>query len=152
MKRNPSHTDPVIGDLFAIPRPAAAVDGTMDYRKPVSGLVSEMLDDARASGMDRYDVATRASRLSGRDISKATLDGYSSEARDEFNIPLAVVPVLETACHSSRLTEWLASVRGGRFLAGVDTLDAEIGRRTRELENASAELRQLRNLRSKVRG
>ncbi|WP_164273478.1 hypothetical protein [Stenotrophomonas sp. B1-1] len=143
--------DALTGDLFAIPRPVAPVDGAMNYRKTVSALVGDMLNGARVAGLDRYEVAAKASRLAGRDVSKAMLDGYTAESRDEFNVPLWLAPVLEVVCDSTQLTEWLADVRGGRFLVGAATLDAEIGRRSREMDIAAAELKQLRELRRRVR-
>ena len=63
--------DAITRDLFAVPRAAAAVPASMDYRAQVSHLVSAMLADAHAAGLDRYEVASRASRLAGRDVSKA---------------------------------------------------------------------------------
>ncbi|WP_368565539.1 hypothetical protein [Pseudoxanthomonas sp. UTMC 1351] len=142
--------DSFTGDLFSIPRAAALIEGSMDYRRPVSALVSQMLADATASGIDRYEVASRASRLTGKDVSKAMLDGYTAESREEFNVPLWVAPVLETVCSSTLLTQWNAGVRGGRFLVGAETLDAEIGRVSREMDSAAAQLKQLRDLRRRV--
>lgn len=143
--------DSLTGDLFAIPRPAAPIEGSMDYRRIVSNLISQMLADAAASGIDRYEVASRASRLSGKDVSKAMLDGYTAESREEFNAPLWLSPVLETVCSSTVLTDWNADVRGGRFLVGAETLDAEIGRLSQQIDSAHAQLKQLRDLRRRAR-
>jgi hypothetical protein len=143
--------DTATADLFAIPRPAAPVPGSMDYRAHVTALVGEMLRDAAVAGLDRYEVATRASRLAGRDISKAMLDGYTAESREEFNAPLWLAPVLETVCSSTLLAEWHAAQRGGRLLVGAATLDAEIGRLEREREVAGERLRQLKEMRRTVR-
>ncbi|MCX7563445.1 hypothetical protein OS176_07820 [Xanthomonadaceae bacterium XH05] len=143
--------DTATGDLFAIPRPASAEPGAMDYRRVVSALVAEMLAGAAASGMDRYEVASRASRLTGKDVSKAMLDGYTAESREEFNVPLWLSPVLETVCSSTLLTAWAAGVRGGQLLVGADTIDAEIGRIERERDAAAEQLRQLKDLRRRVR-
>jgi hypothetical protein len=143
--------DQISGDLFTLPQPPAPVPASMDYRAQVSHLVSEMLAAAHAAGIDRYEVAARASRLAGRDVSKAMLDGYTSEAREEFNLPFWLVPVLETVCSSTRLTQWLAGQRGGVLKVGAETLDAEIGRTLHERDRAGARLRELQNQRRKVR-
>ena len=143
--------DSFSGDLFAVPRPAAPIPASMDYRAQVSHLVSSMLADAHAAGIDRYEVASRASRLAGRDVSKAMLDGYTSEAREEFNTPLWLAPVLETVCSASRLTEWMAGVRGGHVKFGPDAIDAEIGRLARERQQATALMRDLTARRRKLR-
>lgn len=143
--------DAATGDLFAIPRPASAEPGAMDYRRAVSALVAEMLAGAAAAGIDRYEVASRASRLTGKDVSKAMLDGYTAESREEFNVPLWLSPVLETVCSSTLLTAWAAGVRGGQLLVGADTIDAEIGRIERERDTAAERLRHLKDLRRRVR-
>jgi hypothetical protein len=138
------------GDLFAIPRPAGTEPGSMDYRRAVSQLIAEMLADAAAAGIDRYEVAARASRLTGKDVSKATLDGYTAESREEFNVPLWLSPVLGVVCSSVRLGEWHASIHGGRMFVGAAALDAEIGRVERQREAASDRLRELKDLRRRV--
>lgn len=142
--------DALTGDMFAIPRPAAQVPGSMDYRVPVTHLVGEMLKDAAAAGLDRYEVASRASRLAGRDVSKAMLDGYTAESREEFNVPLWLAPVLEVVCQSTVLGEWHGSVVGGQLLLGAAAIDAEIGRLESERFRAAEDLKALRELRRRV--
>lgn len=139
------------GDLFAIPQPTAPIPGSMDYRVIVSELLSAMLAEAHQAGMDRHEVAARASRLAGRDITKNMLDGYTSPAREEFNTPLWVAPVLEVVCASTPLASWHASIHGGRLVVGAETLDAEIGRLMREAEQTATRLRDLKELRRRVR-
>lgn len=134
-------------DLFEVPQPTAPVPGSMNFRAPVSELVSEMLSQAHQAGMDRHEVAAKASRLTGRDVTKNMLDGYTSPARDEFNLPLWLAPVLEVVCCSTPLASWHAGVHGGRLVVGAETLDAEIGRVMREREQADARLKQLKDLR-----
>jgi hypothetical protein len=147
-----SGRDRFTGDLFAaIPRPAPAVEGGMDYRARLSHLVSEMLAAAHVAGVDRYEVAARTSRLAGKEVSKAMLDGYTSEAREAFNLPLYLVPALEVACESVALSNWLAETRGGRLVLGAAALDAEIGRMEAELDDQKARLSELKTLRKKVR-
>jgi hypothetical protein len=130
--------DDVTQDLFAVPAPAAPVPGSHDYRVQVSGLVGELL---KAATGDRYAVAAQMSRLAGRDVSKMMLDGYSSEAREEFNLPLYLVPALEVACGTHLLTQWLVSIRGGRLLIGREALTAELGRLEQLRDEAAASIR-----------
>lgn len=139
------------GDLFAIPQPSAPVPGSMDYRASVSELVSMMLAEAHRAGLDRHEVAARASRLTGKDVTKNMLDGYTAPAREEFNLPLWLAPVLEIVCAGTPLASWHAGVHGGRLLVGAETLDAEIGRLMREREQADTRLRDLKELRRRVR-
>ncbi|TBV76840.1 hypothetical protein [Pseudoxanthomonas winnipegensis] len=138
-------------DLFAIPRPAPMTPGTMDFRTPVAHLVGNMLKDAHAAGLDRYDVAAQASKLAGREVSKATLDGYTAESREEFNCPLWLAPVLEVVCKSTALAEWHGSVVGGQLMLGAAAIDAEIGRLESVRLSAAEELKKMRELRRRVR-
>lgn len=146
--------DTLSGDLFFdIPRPAPPVPASMDFRPQLSVLVGDMLAAAQASApdVDRFVIAGRASRLAGKEISKAMLDGYTAESRETFNLPLWCVPALETACNSTVLTEWLAGVRGGRLVLGPAALDEEIGRLEGEKELINERLKAARDLRRRVR-
>lgn len=138
-------------DLFEIPQPVVPLPGSMDFRPVVSELISNMLSEAHKVGMDRHEVAARASRLSGKDVTKNMLDGYTAPAREEFNCPLWLSPVIEVVCCSTMLANWHVGVHGGRMSVGAETLDAEIGRLMRERELADARLRDLKDLRRRVR-
>jgi hypothetical protein len=123
-------------DLFEVPQPAAPLPGAMDYRSTVCGIVAQMLKDADD---DRYEIAARCSRLTGKDVSKYMLDAYTSEAREEFNAPGWLLPAVEAACNSHLYTNWIVSVRGGRLLIGREALTADLGR----LERQKTETEQL---------
>jgi hypothetical protein len=152
-----SSADTLTGDMFAsadafvFPRAAAPIDGSMNFRAEVSHLVSDMLKDAHSAGIDRFEVASRASRLTGRDVSKLMLDGYTSESREEFNLPLWLAPVLEIVCGDTRLAAWHGGKIGGQLMLGSAAIDAEIGRLEGQRLRAADQLKQLRELRRKVR-
>lgn len=63
-------------DLFPVPSPAPELPGQMDYSTQVASLVSEVL---KAAVMDRFDIAARMCRLTGKDVSKHMLDAYASD-------------------------------------------------------------------------
>lgn len=130
--------DAATGDLFAsIPSPAPALPASMDYRKLVAQMVSQMLRDTTHS---RYVVAARMSELADHETSKAVLDSYTAETREACNLPFWKVPVIEVACGSRVLAEWHASVLGGRVLWGNEVIDADIGRRERLIAELKAEV------------
>lgn len=137
-----SRRDHTTGDLFAVPVPAAPLPGSMDFRATLSHLTGEML---RAAGKDRHGIAATCSRLTGKDVSKYMLDGYTAESREEFNLPLWLVPALETACSAHDLSTWLAGVRGGRLLIGREALAAELGRITRQKQDLADQERALKD-------
>jgi hypothetical protein len=151
---NARRRDSLSGDLFVdMPRPAPALPASMDFRPQLSHLVGDMLAAAHARDpeLDRYGIAAVVSRLAGKEVSKAMLDGYTAESREAFNLPMWLVPALETACGSTALSEWLAAIRGGRLVLGPAAIDAEIGRLQGEREAVDDRLKELRDLRRRVR-
>lgn len=133
--------DPLTADLFEVPRPAQALAGSHDFRPVVAELVSQALHGAAG---DRHEIAASMSRLAGRDVSKYMLDAYSSGARDEYNLPMWLVPALEVSCGTHALTAWLVDVRGGRMLIGREALNAELGRLERMREDAAKRIREVK--------
>lgn len=142
-------SDGLTGDLFAaIPRPAPEVAGSMDFRKPVTALVSEMLKKAEG---DRWEIAARMSRLAEVETSKMLLDSYTAPSRDECNLPFWKAPIIELACKRRDLAEWHAGVLGGRVVWGADVIDAEIGKLERQVTELQDELKRMRGVRRRVR-
>ncbi|CQR43679.1 conserved hypothetical protein [Thiomonas sp. CB3] len=137
MRRADRHTR----DLFEVPSPAPELPGMLDFRPQIASIVSEM---TRAADIDRYEISSRVSRLVGRDVSKNMLDAYASELREDHNLPLYIVPALESVCSSHLLSGWLADVRGGRLLIGRDALLSELGRLERSRDDAAAKIKRLK--------
>ncbi len=111
-------------DMFEVANPVLMA-GDMDYRSTVSAMVSKMLS---TSGLNRHDIAVEMSRLEGVHVSKYMLDAWSSEAREDFNIPFYQVLVLETVCDSNTLTDWHVEKRGGKVAYGKSVLEGELGK------------------------
>lgn len=130
-------------DMFDVPQPAPQVPASMDYRATVAHLVAEMLKQAEG---DRYRIAAEMSRLTGKEVTKAMLDAYTSEARDAWNIPFWLAAALEASCESHALTNWLADVRGGRLYLGRENLEAQLGKLIRAKEETDAQIRKLKKL------
>lgn len=130
-------------DLFKVPKPKRAAPAMMDYRDAVAHLVAEML---KAADGDRYDIAAELSRLTGKDISKAMLDAYTSTARDAWNLPYWLAPALEIACVSQRLTSWSAQLHGGRLLLGKEYLSEQLERLQKAKQDTDAQIRKLKRL------
>lgn len=151
MSRRQARGSDCTGDLFDAPQqPKKWQPGSMDFRATVCETLADMLASAHKAGMDRHAVAAEASRMTGKDVTKNMLDGYTAPAREEFNCPQWLTPVLEVVCASTALASWHVHVHGGRFLVGAETIDAEIGRMMREQETAAARLRQLKELRRRI--
>lgn len=120
----------------------------MDFRAPVAQLVSRMIHE---SEMTRWAIAARMSELADVETSNALLDSYTAESREECNLPFWKA-LIELATGNRSLVEWHATVLGGRVLWGVDVIDAEIGRRKREMADANAEIKELERIQRLHRG
>jgi hypothetical protein len=142
----PMRRDAMTLDLFEVPQPLPALEGTHDFRAHVAGLVADLLEQAAAGGMKRHQVAAEVSRLTGKELSKAMLDNYTSLAHDTYNIPLWRVPALESVCNAHVLTQWLVGTRGGKLLVGREALNAELGRLERARDEAARKIKQLKHV------
>jgi hypothetical protein len=140
-RKNPR--DPNTFDLFEAPRPEERRTDSMSFGGEVSGLVGEVLDGTPDS---RHQIAAEMTRLSGRTVSKHMLDAYASEARDTFNIPFYLVPALEAATDSTKLSAWLAEKRGGRLYVGREVISAEIGKAEEIRDQANREIKRLKKM------
>lgn len=135
--------DDLTFDLFTMPPAAASREGSMDYREQVSRMAGDAIKEFDG---DRYALAAEMSRLTGKDVSKYMLDAYSSEARDEYNLPFWLAPAFEVACQTTLFSKWLAEVRGGRLLIGREVLNAELGKLERIRDQANRRAREIRKL------
>ncbi|WP_342596348.1 hypothetical protein AAGT95_09630 [Salinicola lusitanus] len=130
-------------DIFAVPMPVVPAPGSGNYAAQVSELVGIVLKECP---IDRYEVASQMSRLSGDDVSKNMLDAWSSPARADHNIPFYRVPLIEEVCSSHAFTDWLVHQRGGRVAYGREALHAEYGRRQQMMDQLKADMRKLKQL------
>lgn len=135
-------------DMFEVPQPAGKAPASMDYRSVVAHMVAEMLKQAES---DRYGVAAEMSRLTGREITKAMLDAYTSEAREAWNIPFWLAPALETACDSHMLSAWMADKRGARLMVGKEVLAAELGKLEQLRDEAAQKIRELKRIMGEIK-
>ena len=130
-------------DIFEVPTPLSPAPGSGNYAAQVSELVGLVLKECP---IDRYEVASQMSRLSGDDVSKNMLDAWSSPARADHNIPFYRIPLLEEVCTSHVFTDWLVHLRGGRVAYGREALAAEYGRRQQMMDKLKSDMRELKRL------
>lgn len=131
--------DPFTGDLFDVPVAVNPLPHSMNYRAEMSALISVIL-----KGHDRHQVAADMSRITGLEVSKNMLDAYASEARETFNIPFYLIPVLEAVCQCYDAGNWLAKKRGAKLLIGREALNAELGKLEKQKENTAHRIKQLK--------
>ena len=121
----PRHRDIYTDDMFMVPRAPEPNPASMNYSVEVSTLVANMFAD---SGLDSFQITAEMSRLTGKEVSKYMLDGWTAESRDAYNMPFYMVPAAEAACQSHVMSAWLADKRGARLSIGREALNAEYGK------------------------
>lgn len=131
--------DPRTLDLFSWRPPEVVREAPEDkvrsasLRGGIAKIVSLVLKEC---GMPRDEVARRMTAMLGEEVSKAMLDAYASEAREEHSISFLRVVALCEVTRDPRLLQFSAgrmghSVIQDRYLAAVE--DAMISDRIEDL-------------------
>ncbi|MDP3715696.1 MAG: hypothetical protein Q8R21_04730 [Burkholderiales bacterium] len=134
--------DNITGDLFEVPIAPAPVGGSMQCAEEVCAVLSEAITK---SGLSRFAIAARMSELLGREITKAQIDAWTAESKNEWRFPFEYAAAFEVACDCINLQELLARKRGTRILVGEEALLAEMGRIDREVRELRERKLQLRD-------
>jgi len=153
MSKNKKRIDEKQISLFSYLEPSTPpLPGSLDISMRQRHAVSRAIKN---SGKDRIDICADIYKLSGREVSKSTLDGWSAESRDlsndgiDFNgnrrwgIPAEVVPAF---CASTGDWETLFIQNDAcnfKALKGKDVVRARIGLLKEEIMKKGQELREL---------
>ncbi len=108
--------------------------GSLQCRVEIAHTMSEAL---KRRSYDRFEVASRMSRLLGEEVSKAMLDAYTAESRERHNISLERAIAFDAATESYALMQLAAEKLGGTFLGGEDLVLVELAK----LEHQEHELK-----------
>lgn len=138
-----ARNDALTGDLFEVPMPASSLPGELEYGLAVRALLVEAI---KACPNNAHWIAARMTELTGHAISEHQLHSWTAPSREGWRFPLEYLPAFEAACETTSLTTWLAGVRGGRFLAGREALNAELVRQERLIDEARRRIKQLKNV------
>lgn len=114
-------------DFFAVPPTPTNEAGSLDIAHGVRDVLVDILAAAKAAGNDRFDVATKISRLSNRSLTKDMLDQYCANSAEGKRFPLEALPALTVATGDYRLLEFIADACGCRILRGEEAMVAELG-------------------------
>ncbi len=135
------YKDTVTGDLFMVPQPVGNVPGSLACRVEIAHCMSAAL-----AGLDRFDVATQISRLTGRELSKHMLDAYTAESRETHIPPIDIAIAFDMATGGVNMLNLYAAKLGARVLVGKESLDAEIGKLERIKEDAARKVKELKRM------
>src|SRR3954452_9678274 len=92
--------------FFEVPQTPTPEAGKLAIGTRLRELLGEVLADTKSrsdGSLDRYEVATRISRLSGRDVTKNMLDRYAAPGADDWRFPLEALPALVIATGDLRI-------------------------------------------------
>jgi hypothetical protein len=110
--------------------------GSFDIDRQFREAISASL---KSSPYSRYQVAARMSELCGCDITKAMLDSWTAESKEQHRFPAIFLPAFCEATGSSGPLKILGKLVGVFVLPGPVALRAEIRRIDEEINKKQAE-------------
>lgn len=153
MSKNKKIIDDKQISLFAYLEPETPPSmGSMNVSMRLRHAVSSAI---KKSGKDRIDICAEIYKLSGREVSKSTLDGWSAESRDlsndgiDFNgnrrwgMPGDVIPAFCASTGDWEVLFILVETCNYKALKGKDVVRARIGLLKEEIAKKSHELKGL---------
>ncbi len=128
----------------ALPKPPAALPGSLGCATWVAGLVAYGLDQARIErGLSRDDVAARMSELTGERISKDMLNAMTADSHQGHRFPLQWAPAFAEVTGDYTLLTQIAELVGALVLIGQEVIAAKMAEQDRIAARAQAEKRRL---------
>lgn len=153
MSKNKKMIDEKQVSLFSFLEPEAPPSpGSMDISMRLRHSVSSAI---KKSGKDRIDICAEIYKLSGKEVPKSTLDGWSAESRDlsndglDFNgnrrwgMPGEIVPAFCAVTADWETLFILVESCNYKALKGKDVVRARIGLLKEEITKKSQELKDL---------
>ncbi len=84
--------------------------------------------------LSRYEVAAKMSEILGVEITKAQLDSWSAESKDQHRFPLVYAGAFCQATGDKALARYMAELCGGYYIEGEDAVRLELGKIEEEKE------------------
>jgi hypothetical protein len=110
-----------------------AIQGKASIDAAVRSLISDAL---KRCPLSRYEVAAKMSEILGTEITKAQIDAWSAESKENHRFPLVYIGAFCDATTNKSLGRYIAQLCGGHFIEGEDAVRLELGR----IEEQKAEL------------
>ena len=127
-------------------------DGSLNIGLAIRQAISEAI---RQSGIERIDLCAQLYKLTGVEVSKATLDAWSAESRDKssdhidlngnkrWGIPAEMIPAFCAVTGSFAPLALIAEACQHKALKGKDVVRARLGRIDEEMRRMAAEKKRL---------
>lgn len=78
--------------------------------------------------LSRYEVAAKMSEILGVEITKAQIDSWSAESKENHRFPFIYTGVFCKVTGDKSLARYMAELCGGYFIEGEDAIRLELGR------------------------
>ena len=112
--------------------------GSFDIDRKFREAISEAL---KRCPLSRYQVAARMSELTGTDITKAMLDSWTAESKEQHRFPAIFLPAFCEAVGCTEPLKMLGSLVGVFVMPGPEALRAEIQRIEEDITKKQADKR-----------
>jgi hypothetical protein len=112
-------------DSFNRSSSSECIPGCYDISRSIRAIITDSL---RQSPKSRHQVAARMSELLGREITKAQLDAFSAESKENHRFPLEYLPAFVEATGDRSLIRFIAEKCMGYYIENADALHLELGR------------------------
>ncbi len=99
--------------------------GSLDIASNIRQIVTRSI---KQSPQSRWHIAASMAELTGKDISKYTIDSWSCESKQSHRLPAEYVPALVRAVGDTSLIESLCRYCHGTFVPDQDLLQLELGK------------------------
>jgi hypothetical protein len=109
-----------------VSRPA----GSFDIDRQLRAMLSEALKHCPLS---RWQVAARMSELTGQEITKAMLDSWTAESKEDHRFPAIFLPAFCEATGCNEPLKMMGKLVGMFIMPGPEALRAEIRRYEEEI-------------------
>ncbi|MDA8082318.1 MAG: hypothetical protein M0024_01505 [Nitrospiraceae bacterium] len=95
----------------------------------IDAAVRHLITDAlKRCLLDRYEVAAKMSSILGVEITKAQLDSWSAESKENHRFPYIYIGAFCQASGCKALARYMAELCGGYFIEGEDAIRLELGK------------------------
>jgi hypothetical protein len=130
LKRRPAFSRDQLAFSFEVPVRDRSEGALAGLARVTSSAIARVLHE---DGRSRRDLAFALSRLLDEDISTMTLDGWASEARDQFNAPFYRTLALIAATERFDVLDALMREIGAAVIFGDEIVTAQLGHIDRQI-------------------
>jgi hypothetical protein len=140
VKRRPAFSSDQLAFTFEVPTVERHHGALAGLSREVSSAVARIIEE---DGRARPVLAGALSEILGRTMTKETLDGWSSEGRDKFNVPFYGLLALVAVTDRADVLDALLRRVGVAVLVGEEIITAQLGHLDRQIAELQGRKKQI---------